>query len=331
MISSLEFLQKSLGLTKINYTNLDLYIGKPNENENNRKVIVFLDLSCLYRFIYGKTMKFKRDTDNDWEEDIFFKDSSKIKMIQMWVNEILNVIAHYRHYFNTRYRATNIFYLYISREENRNEFFDKINEGLKTYISYIPGVFITDIKQNLNNFIRNLAITLSIEKTKNFYINISKNEYINAILYSILDNLHIIQYEKGEIVYKDYENLYPEFIDLFKSQFYKYDIKKLMYTILLARKYDKTFSRKRKNTQALMVKNIIDEGLNFIESLSIDAREYVLNDLNDIVNDGVKEKIFNETLKNWRNKLYDKTIFHINDNQPKYVSDIKINWLMNND
>lgn len=298
-----------------------------------RKVIFFFDLSCLYRFIYGKLIKTGEYEDefNNIEDNIF-TDKYELKLSPVYTAAILNIVAHYRHYFCTKYKAPNIFYLYTSREENHTEFFDKVYKSLENFISYIPGVFITNNKNSLYNFMKNIVLTINQDKKlfKNIYFSMTKDSLMNAVLYdNLIGKLNVIQYEKGEICLKKYSDLYPEFEELFSKPIYN-SSNFSMTDIILCKKYDKSFNRKRKSTQCQTIIQNIENNIDLIESMNLDSQAMINNIKNSIKNDGIKEKIVYDSLKNWHNKMFDKNIFHINSNLPDPSYEIKIDILLNN-
>lgn len=304
-----------------------------NIEQIERKVIFFFDLSCFYRFIYGKLIKTGEYEDEFSKiEDNIFTDKYDLKLSPAYTAAILNIVAHYRHYFCTKFKSPNIFYLYTSREENHGEFFDKVYKSLENFISYIPGVFITNNKNSLYNFMKNIVLTVNQDKKlfKNIYFSMTKDALMNAVLYdNLIGKLNIIQYEKGEICLKKYTDLYPEFEELFSKPIYN-SSNFSMTDIVLCKKYDKSFNRKRKNTQCQTIKHNIENNIDLIESMSLDSQAIINTIKNSIRNDGIKEKIVYDSLKNWHNKMFDKNIFHINSNLPHPSYEIKIDILLNN-
>ena len=304
-----------------------------NIEQIERKIIFFFDLSCFYRFVYGKLIKTGEYEDEFTNiEDNIFTDKYELKLSPAYAAAILNIVAHYRHYFCTKYKAPNIFYLYTSREENHTEFFDKVYKSLENFISYIPGVFITNNKNSLYNFMKNIVLTINQDKKlfKNIYFSMTKDSLMNAVLYdNLIGKLNIIQYEKGEICLKKYSDLYPEFEELFSKPIYN-SSNFSMTDIVLCKKYDKNFNRKRKNTQYQTIKQNIENNINLIESMSLDSQAIINNIKNSIRNDGIREKIVYDSVKNWHNKMFDKNIFHINNNLPDPSYEIKIDVLLNN-
>lgn len=318
---------------KINYTNLNTFMQEYKNIESlKRRVIFFFDLSCFYRFVYGKLIKTGEYEDEFTSiEDNIFTDKYKLKLSPAYAAAILNIVAHYRHYFCTKYKSSNIFYLYTSREENHTEFFDKVYKILENFISYIPGVFITNNKNSLYNFMKNIVFTLNQDKKilRNICFSITKDPIMNAMLYdTLIGNLNVIQYEKGEISIKKYPDLYPEFEELFNKPIYN-SSNFSMLDIVLCKKYDKSFNKKRKNTQYQTIIQNIEKGIDLIESMNLESQALINNMKNSIKNNGIREKIVYDSLKNWHNKMFDKNIFHVNNNLPDPSYEIKIDVLLN--
>lgn len=229
-------IEKILHSSKINYEDL-LNITNPYLLNNDKETInVFID---LYDFVFRPMYR-----PNLREEIATMKNSHKLTVVA----EIINIIAHYRHFFLSRYNKYCTVILYYSDKkdtyltkidpnykksyynkrllsENNSEFYmvNKLIEDcltiIKAYLTYIPHAYlINTLNLDPLSFFNKLKNDITTEELNN---NIDVNNDFNIILsnnylslLNIIDNNNTIVLRnkvKDKPYYVDNTNIWKEF------------------------------------------------------------------------------------------------------------------------
>lgn len=302
------------------------------QNKNQNRVFIF-DIAMVFRFLFGKLIK-----TNSLDEGM------NISNTLFYTTEILNIIAHYKRFFNDKLNTKVVFYLIYSKPFD-NKLEEVVFNNLLIISDHIKFINKTSLNSN-DNIFKQLMFLKRQEKLRLDVIDLMNNTQINTILYSFCSNkiinsylyeingldysnpMSIIYYSHGEILLNTIENYFSQFSTVFEN--YKNIIKnkdikfisnypKPPLPILLIHPLYKRISKNK-------LKIFIDEYNNGIISKSSKLDKECINFYSKLEPLDIDINTIDVIQTNLNNKIFDKKIYDIQD----FINnEIKINWILN--
>ncbi|MBR1818151.1 MAG: hypothetical protein IJ772_04805 [Bacilli bacterium] len=272
---------------------------------------------------------------------------------------VLNIVAHYRHYFHSVLKSSNSFVLYCSDPENY-EYYNDIIKDIYNFAKYIPSIIVIPKIKTKNRYYYNHVLGYIIDycnkstKIKNKELNLVclGNDPINYQYHSICENTFFIHHSSSKNKVVDYKKVWNDILtEDFRFDAVKYNLylDKLLYPYLI---YHRAFIDKdlpitgiggtRATTRANMLFEFIDLNRNVLNDENIEERYgkflglvdedikncgLILKKIYYYYNPGIKNFI-KDLIKSWNQKLHDKKISNINEYYDLFnENNIIILWL----
>ena len=190
---------------KVKYTSLNLLV-----NQNCNKYYLFINVGEIIES-WDKSLKFKEES---------LKNKKYTDINSYIAISIMNIVAHYRHFYHSKLAANNIIYLYCDKK-SQYEQYESILSMIEKICNSIPKVyFVHDIGKNGDSFyshlltyinIKNIKINLKTETdTETHLISGNKSDYQ---ITSLTDNILIFRRGgQGRLVIYNKWELYENYI-----------------------------------------------------------------------------------------------------------------------
>ena len=304
-------------------------------NPNIKKVrILFLDLTFIYNFLFGYFLDYKNPNK------VFDNSFLKIHSI-----EILNLIAHYRRFFNKIKSDYNAIYVYKTFNKKQNEvIYKKISCILEDYSKFLPDFYVHN-GENISKLFFKEMIEQGFgnkypkDTDLKAYI-ISPEENHKALIYSYLNKYFINEslmitgyYKNNKFYFSKFEDVIPEYHELFynNDRLIRKRWKENYYKINILETLDPKLHRLRKSSKLKKYLSIYNNILNLKDLVSEKTYEMYLDSLSVIETNNEKYKeLIKQILKNGSYNLFDKNMFNINEYIDNNDSNrLNIEWLLN--
>lgn len=131
LMSEIDLIEKLAATFKIRYSSLEAYLDRFKEyNSVSTKYVIGLNITPLLDFLSGKTP--------DGNKRVMFH--KKVEHIHIAL-AVLNVIAHYRHFYHSRFNSKNLVLVYTS-SFYKNAAYRKVLDVLDSFATYIPNLLV---------------------------------------------------------------------------------------------------------------------------------------------------------------------------------------------
>ena len=156
---------------------------------------------------------------------------------------ILNVIAHYRHYFHDVLKATNSFVLYCEDPDHYDEY-EEIISDIKNICQFIPSIIIVPkVKGKINryfyihcvSYIIETNLKLSKRAQKDMITVVYGNNPLEYQYTNITDDIYYIS-NNCDIKVRNFANLWETILETdsrFHNIKYRYELKQLLYPYMI--------------------------------------------------------------------------------------------------
>ena len=328
---------------KIKYEKLNSYFNIYLKNIKNRKRFLFLiDIGKTINIIISILKK----------NSIILTKKQKQKILI----SLLNIIAHYRHYFYSVHNSTNSFILYCSNQDDYDEYEEYISE-INDISKFLPGIILIPNFKSKNKYFYIHLISHMISHLR--IVSNNKNRDLitislenNNLEYQYLmanPNTYFLRISSNNDIVLDYKKIWlkngitcEDDINSLKNEF---NLKRLIIPYLIYYKKINTDLElkpviKNRNTILLntlerskyTTEDIINIYVNYLECTK-EEKELLINKIKEILfiyNTNIKPFV-KELIKNWNKKLSDKKIININQySEVLNLYNINILWLQEN-
>lgn len=304
------------------------------DSKNKKIRILFIDLTFIYNFLFGFFI-------NNKSEDLIFN----LKYMNIHIVEILNLIAHYRHFFHSKLKCDND-YIFIFKTPNvkqQKEIYKNIFKNLEYFSQYIPNLFVSEGLNKSRQFFKEI-INQEFKINYKPYDDIkgyifSTDDGLKSSIYSFLneyfenDNLLVDMYYKHNKIYANFfENRYPEYQDLFynKDKIIRKKFRNEFYKFILLQLFSPKLHRLRKKTKNEILNNIYVNKYYLYQNI-VNEKEYeqYLNVLTLIHSENEQFKVLvSKILNSKKIDLFDKNIYNLNQKFKTEFENINIEWLL---
>ncbi len=256
---------------------------------------------------------------------------------------IINIVAHYRHFFHSILKIDNTFVLYCGNTEDYDEFSDIITD-LYDFGKFIPNFIVIPKNKTTKKYhyyhilayIINYAKTMCDHEKKklNLFVLASQNDYAVLQIGNICDKTYYLNSNLDKTIITHDEIWNKKLLiddERFKNIKYSYFLNKLLfpYLIYFRKITDKDHIIESKNNTRYETRTkqifefidlnsksidiVVDYGkfLNFSEE-DIKNCRFIMNELLYQNNPGIKNFI-KDLIKSWNQKLHDKKLNNVNE------------------
>ncbi|HQL11765.1 MAG TPA: hypothetical protein PK507_01990 [bacterium] len=327
---------------KIRYEFMNESLGKKPKNNIKYRILMVVDIGKIMRTMINIMCK----------KNIIITQKHKSQIIV----GVLNIIAHYRHYYYSNMKCANSFLLYCQNQEDYDEFEDVIKD-LQNICKFIPNlILIPKMKDKVSKYFYIHTASFVVEYTKRtteavqkeLIVTVLGNNPLEYQFLSICDKTFYLAYNQTNKV-MNYKKLWISVLgedERFMNKRYSYELKQLLIPyMILHKKYIVEghpilgISNIRMATRISKLFEFIDnvksdsipiweKYIDYIE-LGEDKKEY-LKILDEILyTNNLKIKPFiKDFVKSWSQKLKDRQINNINEYSEVFNKEnINILWL----
>lgn len=329
---------------KVKYEELNKTFKNLPKIQKKRRYLMLIDMGKVINILYDITSKKNLVVTN--------KEKGLILV------SVLNIVAHYRHYFHSVLKASNSFVLYCTNPDDYENFSDIIKD-IYEFAKYIPSFIVIPKMNTKNKYYYSHLVGYIIDycnksaKIKNKELNLVclGNNPITYQYRSICENTFFIAHNSSKNKVFEYRSIWKEYLlDDFRFDAVKYNLylDKLLYPYLIYHrgytdsKYPVTgIGGTRSTTRANMLFEFIDLNRNTLKD-DIEERygkflglgeddikncKEILKRIYYYYNPNIKNFI-KDFLKSWNQKLHDKKISNVNEYYDLFSdNNIIILWL----
>lgn len=289
----------------------------------NTDTILLFDISSILRYYFSFLVKSQYFYDNT---NIVFSPEYRRNLIL----EIVNIIAHYKRFINSRLGSNVSIYVFMSREDvHRTDEALSFYNDLSNFTSFFKDIHVYNIELNTYRMTKYI-LTLEENSEKNV-ISFSNNDIMNALIFnysnSIAINIKFARYmmypcDLGEsirpyIMVKSLLDNVHNRTERFLFQFRK----QILYITILS-KVDKKFGRMGQRNLLALVNETVNNRVPVTRLVKDkDKKEFMklLIHVDEITNEG--ESLYSLEYESFNSKLFDSKLHTLEE------YDFKISWL----